>query len=125
MQFNLEHVDNGKILTDYGEGFIDVDRKRYHTGICLFGNTVIEEWDFADAKGLSLPDLQPALCDKPEILILGTGLRLVFPQISLIAELQNQGTVVETMSTSTACRTYNILASERRKVAAALMQIKP
>ncbi len=125
MQFTLEKIKNCKLLTNYGKGFIEVEGKRYHTGICLFGNKVIDGWTCTNPLALSIKELEPILSNNPKILILGTGLKLIFPAINLIKELQLQGTVIETMSTSAACRTYNILANDHRQVAAALMQIKP
>ncbi len=125
MQFTLETAPNLKLLTNYGEGFIEVDGKPYNSGILLFGNTVISEWKSTDTKKLSEESIKPILREGAEILILGTGSKLVFPGARFITSLQKQGVVVESMSTSAACRTYNILASEGRRVAAALMLIKP
>jgi uncharacterized protein len=56
-----------------------------------------------------------------EILLLGTGDRLRFPHPSLTAPLRAAGIGVEVMDTGAACRTYNILLAEDRRVGAALM----
>ncbi len=59
----------------------------------------------------------------PELVLLGTGNRLTFPAIETYAELIKLGVGVEVMDTGAACRTYNILMSDGRKVAAGLMMI--
>ena len=56
-----------------------------------------------------------------DILLLGTGQRLSWPTAALLASLQQQGIGVEVMDTPAACRTYNILMSDQRRVAAALI----
>ncbi|MCP4126357.1 MAG: hypothetical protein GY753_04760, partial [Gammaproteobacteria bacterium] len=58
---------------------------------------------------------------EPQLVILGTGEEQQFPQPALYALLLNQGVGVEVMTTPAACRTYNILVSEGRRVAAALL----
>ncbi len=125
MQFNLETADNAKLFTNYGSGFIEIDGKIYRCGVCLHGNNVISNWNETDPKSLNIACFTDVLVAKPEILVLGTGRQLIFPDPRLLVNLQKQGTVIETMATDAACRTYNILASERRKVAAALMLIEP
>lgn len=56
-----------------------------------------------------------------ELVILGTGPRLVFPPPAWLAPFAQQRVGLETMDTAAACRTYNVLASEGRKVIAALL----
>jgi uncharacterized protein len=60
----------------------------------------------------------------PELLILGTGRRQRFPRAELLAPLAEAGIGWEVMDTGAACRTYNILMSEGRNVAAALLMIE-
>ena len=74
--------------------------------------------------GAALPaTMASALALQPEILLIGTGRRLVFPAHSLYAELFRKGIGLEVMDTTAACRTYNILLSEGREVVAALFMI--
>ena len=58
---------------------------------------------------------------RPEVVILGTGMRLRFPPPDITARLQIRGIGVEIMATDAACRTFNILLAEQRRVAAALL----
>ena len=66
------------------------------------------------------------LCEQsPEVVIIGTGTRHVFPSPELLAPMTRAGIGVEVMSTSAACRTYNILSAEGRRVVALLLPIEP
>ena len=57
----------------------------------------------------------------PELVVFGSGARLRFPQAAWIRPLIEAGIGIETMDTAAACRTYNILAGEGRRVIAALL----
>ena len=59
----------------------------------------------------------------PEIVLLGTGDRQRFPRPKLTRALLARGVGVEVMDTSAACRTYNIIMMEDRRVAAALLMM--
>ncbi len=123
MQFNLETAKNRKLVNTYGKGFIEIGLQRVETGLFLHESELIFDWMETDSKTLSVESFTPILDKKPSILILGTGPKLVFPEPRVIAGLFKHGIVLETMDTSAACRTYNVLASEGRSVAAALMII--
>ena len=124
MQFTLESNDQSKLVSHYGPGFFDINERRYETSLCLHAAAVIAPWEHGEAKSLTIESFSRILESSPEILILGTGENMIFPTPALMAGLQLHGTVLETMSSSAACRTYNVLASERRRVAAALMLIQ-
>ena len=74
-----------------------------------------------DLDALGLEQLAPALALEPEILLLGTGAQAIFPSMQLHAELASRRIGLEVMSTPAACRTYNVLVSEQRRVVAALL----
>lgn len=59
----------------------------------------------------------------PEVVLFGSGAQLTFPPASALAPLIRQGIGVEVMSTGAACRTYNLLMADGRRVAAALLMI--
>ena len=60
---------------------------------------------------------------KPEVVLLGSGARFIWPETAALAPLMQAGIVYEVMDTAAACRTYNILMSDGRRVAAALLMI--
>jgi uncharacterized protein len=79
------------------------------------------DWATASIESLSMELLEAALAMEPLILLLGTGTRQVFPSAELMSQVQQRGIGLEIMDTAAACRTYNILAGENRKVVAALI----
>ena len=124
MQFTLESNDQSKLVSHYGPGFFDINERRFETSLCLHPTAVIAPWEHGEVNSLNQDSFGELLEISPEILILGTGKDMTFPAPALMASLQSRGIVLETMSSSAACRTYNVLASERRQVAAALMLIE-
>ncbi|MBK8162416.1 MAG: Mth938-like domain-containing protein [Gammaproteobacteria bacterium] len=68
-------------------------------------------------------DLLAAL--SPEVVLFGSGARLQRPHPALLSTLTDRGIGVEVMDTGSACRTFNFLMSDRRRVAAALLMIEP
>ena len=79
-------------------------------------------WTVRDAAALTGASLQPAVeHGGVEILLLGLGRRMATISRELRATMRQAGIVVEAMDTSAACRTYNMLMAEDRRVAAALI----
>ena len=81
---------------------------------------LISDWSPPPVTRLALPDLQIALDLGPEVILLGTGARQVFPPPDLTAAVLRQGIGLEVMDTAAACRTFNVLATELRRVVALL-----
>ena len=80
-----------------------------------------EDWAVAAAGQLSVADLAPALEQNPAVFILGTGERQRFVHPKLTAALTMRRIGVECMDSQAACRTYNILMGENRRVLAAMV----
>jgi uncharacterized protein len=80
----------------------------------------MKAWAVDSPAALSVEDLERAVELRPEILLIGTGPRLVMPANNLMQRLGTQGIGVEIMDTPAACRTYNVLVHEQRRVVAAL-----
>jgi uncharacterized protein len=85
---------------------------------------LVLDWPVQRLSAMTSDDLKPILALAPEIVLFGGGARLVWPPASIIGELQEQRIGVEVMDTAAACRTYNILMLEGRRVAAALLMIE-
>ena len=111
-------------ITAYGTGFVSVN-ETVCTGAVLLG-----EGTLATDVGERRPgDLSAATVERlrdrePEVVLIGTGARHVFPRSELFAPLFRDGIGVEIMSTPAACRTYNILSAEGRRVVALLLPIE-
>lgn len=91
------------------------------TNVIIFPDRLIRDWSPAATNALTKQDLALLLKAKPEVLLLGTGSRLVWPSLEIQAAFATSGIGLEVMDTGAACRTYNILMSDQRRVAAALI----
>ena len=114
----------GHRITAYGIGFVTVNETMF-TGTVLLGQGA-PATDFEECRpdDLSAATIQRLREQDPEVVIIGTGARHVFPSPGLVAPLMRDGIGVEIMSTSAACRTYNILGAEGRKVVALLLPVE-
>lgn len=113
----------GQQITAYGAGFVTVDAATF-TGTVLLGQGVhATDFDEREPDDLSAATVARIREQDPEVVIIGTGSRHVFPPPGLLAPLTRAGIGVEVMSTSAACRTYNVLNGEGRKVVALLLPI--
>ncbi|MNI82771.1 hypothetical protein D3C73_1395210 [compost metagenome] len=74
-----------------------------------------------DVAALQVADLEPILALKPALILLGTGERQAFPPAVVMAACLSRGIGLEVMNNPAAARTFNILAGEGRKVAAAFI----
>lgn len=94
---------------------------RWLTGNVIVGNEqIIEGWTTVAPHRLTLADLEPALALQPTIVVLGTGAEQLLPDVELMAAVAARSVGLEIMSTPAACRTFNVLLQEQRRVVAAL-----
>ena len=117
------HLTTGaglQLFSGYGEGYVSVNGVRYETRVLVTPESV-REWAVGEFDALAPGDFGFIAELEPEIVILGTGARQRFPAPALGRALAASGAGVEVMDTRAACRTYNILASEGRKVVAAIL----
>jgi len=95
--------------------------ERWVAGNVIIGaDRIIEGWTTAQPHALSIADLEPALALEPTIIVLGTGTERLLPDIELMAAVAARSVGLEIMSTPAACRTFNVLLQEQRRVVAAL-----
>jgi len=109
-------------VTAYGPDFIEVNKSRHHGHLLLMPDAPVQPWLAAAFESLRPQDFDALLALRPDIVLLGTGRRQRFPHPRLTAGLTQAGIGVEAMDTAAACRTYNILMSEGRRVLAAFLQ---
>jgi uncharacterized protein len=107
-------------ITGYGEGYVMVNGERRASSVVVLPDR-IEPWERKEFSQLTQADFQFLQGLGVEIVLLGTGARQRFPHPRLTAALAQAGIGLEVMDTQAACRTYNILVAEERKVAAALL----
>ncbi|MGZ8253609.1 MAG: Mth938-like domain-containing protein [Burkholderiaceae bacterium] len=107
-------------VTAYGPGFIEINNVRHATALVLTPVSVIP-WAATSFEALAEADFERLHALDPEVVLLGTGSRQRFPHPRLSRALVEARIGLEVMDTSAACRTYNILMAEGRKVVAALI----
>lgn len=125
MKIDLEGNFAGHVIRSYAAGVIQVNEKQVADSLILTREDLVLGWAPATVDELQLAHFQCVRDYLPEVLLLGTGSRQHYPDMRLLAELAAQGMGIEVMDTASACRTYNILLADQRRVAAALFQIQP
>ena len=95
--------------------------ERWIAGNVLVGNdAIVEGWTTNAAARPTIADLEPALALQPTIIVLGTGTERLLPDVELMAAVAARSVGLEIMNTPAACRTFNVLLQEQRRVVAAL-----
>lgn len=121
MRLSLDRPRGVNLITAYAPGELRVGGQVLTGSALVSAGQIIPGWGVASIRDLSVERLAPAFELEPEILVLGTGERLVFPERALHAALLGRGIGIEVMDTGAACRTYNILVADERRVVAALI----
>ena len=121
MKLHLTTAENNNLITGYGEDFIEINKRRYQQALIVLANQLILDWKATSFEDLTAEHFAEIGELKPEVVLLGTGLKHQFLHPKIAKNLTEQGIPIECMTTAAACRTYNILMSEGRHVAAALL----
>lgn len=121
MKLHEERATSLNTVTGYGPGYIEINGAR-HSGNLILAADSVQPWSAAGFESLQPADFEAVVSLGPEVVLLGTGLRhrLVHPRLT--AALAQAGIALETMDTRAACRTYNILVADGRRVAGAFLQ---
>jgi uncharacterized protein len=114
-----------QIIQGYSAGAFKVSGKSY-SGAIIVTPTGTQPWnvspEFPLLNETDFADLA-AQSEDIDVVLLGSGARGEFFPPTLRATLKQKGLVIETMDTGAACRTYNVLMAEGRRVAAALLPL--
>ncbi len=121
MSLNLDENSASYQIRAYQPGLIQVNDQTFARSIIIMPDKLINTWAPQSIDELSHEDLADVIALRPSILLIGTGHNLQFPDLKIYGDLINYGIGVEIMNTHAACRTYNVLTSEGRSVAAALI----
>ena len=108
-------------INAYGEDWFAVSGQKKHHSLVISSQGQCSDWGCASLAELSQEHFDRLAADAPEVVIFGSGAKLRFVSPALLRGLIERGIGVETMDTAAACRTYNILAQEGRRVVGALL----
>ena len=116
--------EDRQIVQSYGSGHFKVSLIDYRGSIIVLPNQTIS-WDVSILDDVNLETLAPVLAEDPriEILLIGCGKMMQLLPRSLMDTCRQKGLAIDAMDTGAACRTYNILAAEGRRVAASLVAL--
>jgi len=107
------------MIDSYDFGQIIIDGRRYTTDVIIFQDRVRDGWWRKEGHRLHVEDLEEALREKPEVLIVGTGYSELMKIPSEIKKhLESEGINLIAQRTTEACKTYNRLIQSKRVVAA-------
>jgi uncharacterized protein len=120
MKFHLSSGE-GNAFTGYGPGYVRLGIMEYRGNLLVTPERIVEGWAAGGFDGLTESDFAALAALQPEVALLGTGARLRFPHTRLTRPLVEANIGLEVMDTPAACRTFNILAAEGRRVAAAIL----
>jgi len=121
MKFAQDSQDEGYVITAYSEDGVNINGKAFNQSLIITTTKLDENWDIESISALQPSHMNQVLAFEPELIIIGTGNKLIFPAVDAYSNIIQRGIGVDFMDTRAACRTYNILMSEGRHVVAGLI----
>jgi uncharacterized protein len=121
MKFIQQNPDGVNLIRRYGADFILVGTEEIRRSCIVSPTTLTRDWPPHGVAELKLELLAPIFALAPEVVVLSTGATQIFPRAALRAEFATRRIGIEVMEIGAACRTYNVLVSEERKVVAAIL----
>ena len=117
-------IGNRYRVDGYENGRLSINKEIYTRSLILTPETLEPDWPPQSLADLAMQHIEQLLEYDPEIVLLGTGSTLVFPTDEILVAVQQSRIGIEVMDTGAACRCYNVLVSEERRVVAGLMPIR-
>ncbi|MEO8155033.1 MAG: Mth938-like domain-containing protein [Rhizobacter sp.] len=121
MKLQPDRIEGVNVISGLLADAVSVNGITHRSSIVIPWLGDITPWGQAGFEGLTLGDFDRLAELQPELVIFGSGARIRFVPPSLLRNLMAKRIGIETMDTAAACRTYNVLAGESRKVVAALL----
>ena len=121
MKLHAETPTVTNTFTGYGEGYVLVNQERFERNVVVMPERIWTEWEATTFEALTEEHFAALAALECDVLLLGTGARLRFPNRRLMRPVLRLGRGIEVMDVPAACRTYNLLVNEGRKVGAALL----
>lgn len=123
MKLHADAVPSLNTVTAYGPGFIEINRERHGGPVLLMPEGPVRIWTAQSVEQLDEAAFEALRALEPEIVLVGTGPTQRFLHPRLTAPLSRMRIGVDLMDSRAACRTYNILMAEGRRVLAALLPL--
>jgi uncharacterized protein len=121
MKFTQQPTSGINLIRRYGAHFITIGEEDIHGSCLVTAATLTREWPPRTIDELKVEHFAPVFDLAPEIVVLATGPTQKFPRAALRAEFATRRIGLEVMEVGAACRTYNVLVGEERKVLAAIL----
>jgi uncharacterized protein len=121
VQLAQENPDFTYVLRGVGADGVLVNQRTIARSFLLAPDRLVEDWRPTSAADLQPEDLDAVLALQPALMLLGTGARQAFPSAAAMAALLTRGIGIEVMDNAAAARTFNVLATEGRKVVAGFL----
>jgi uncharacterized protein len=121
MKLSLDAQSPFHLIRSYSATEVRVGERTFPRSCIVTPDSVIGDWRPATVEDLTEADLEPLFAAQPQIVLLGTGAAQRFPHVSVRGAFAKRGVALETMDLGAACRTFNILVQEERRVCAALL----
>ncbi len=121
MKFHLIQSDNKNLITGYDLNWVEVNQVRHQSSLIVTPDQLLLEWSVKTIKDINENSFEAIKSLDIEIILLGTGNTQEHLEPRLLEYFSKKYIAIESMSNQSACRTYNILANEERKVLLALM----
>ncbi|QDC70501.1 hypothetical protein FIT72_02820 [Candidatus Methylopumilus universalis] len=121
MKFHLIQSDNKNLITGYDLNWVEVNQVRHQSSLIVTPDQLLLEWSVKTIIDINENSFEAIKSLDIEIILLGTGNTQEHLEPRLLEYFSKKNIAIESMSNQSACRTYNILANEERKVLLALM----
>lgn len=121
MKLHASTTRQYQTVTGYDDSGVEINAERFAYSLIVMPETPPRAWDAPNFEALTALHFEQIEADRPDVVILGTGERQRFVHPRLIASLSARHIGVESMDSKAACRTYNVLMGEGRKVTLALI----
>jgi uncharacterized protein len=121
MQLTQQGPAGANLIRRYGADFIAIADEEIRRSCLVSATTLVRDWAPRSVDELSIEHLAPIFGFAPEVVVLSTGATQKFPRAALRAEFATRRIGLEVMEVGAACRTYNVLVGEERKVIGAIL----
>jgi uncharacterized protein len=116
VHFTEDQPSGNHIINEYAENSVTINREQFFSSLYISPDRLIRDIPIQSLEDMNRQSLQVIFDLKPEVVILGTGVKQVFPHPSIVGLFAEHGIGLEIMNHASACRTYTILSAEHRKV---------